>query len=162
MGDRITRSGRAKLVAGVLLTYNVTAAAYYLAWLLERRRVDPQLLARAKSRQTRTRREPKADRRRPRRTNELWSVVRTLVLVVTAAALAAPAWAAPARPTLSVEGLRTEYKENPLGIDVARPRLSFKLRSDARGVRQSAYEIRVASSEAALRPAETSSGRAAG
>ena len=73
------------------------------------------------------------------------------LVLVTAATLAAPAWAAAAKTTLSVEGLRTEYKENPLGIDVARPRLSFKLRSDARGVRQSAYEIRVASSEAALR-----------
>ena len=82
---------------------------------------------------------------------KMWRVVRTLVLVASAATLAAPLWAAPAKATLSVDGLRTEYKENPLGIDVARPRLSFKLRSDARGVRQSAYEIRVASSEAALR-----------
>jgi alpha-L-rhamnosidase len=73
------------------------------------------------------------------------------LLVVTAAPLAAPAWAAPAKKTLAVSGLRTEYKENPLGIDVAKPRLGFKLRSDERGVRQSAYEIRVASSEAALR-----------
>jgi alpha-L-rhamnosidase len=81
---------------------------------------------------------------------KIWRVVRTLVLMASAATLAAPAWAAPAKMTLSVDGLRTEYKENPLGIDVARPRLSFKLRSDARGVRQSAYEIRVASSEAAL------------
>ncbi len=82
---------------------------------------------------------------------KIWRVATTLVLVATAATLAAPAWAAPAKTTLSVDGLRTEYRENPLGIDVARPRLSFKLRSDARGVRQSAYEIRVASSEAALR-----------
>jgi len=78
-------------------------------------------------------------------------VVRALVLALTAATPAAPAWAAPAKTTLSVEGLRTEYKENPLGIDVAQPRLSFKLRSGERGVRQSAYELRVASSEPALR-----------
>ena len=82
---------------------------------------------------------------------KMWRVVRTLVLVLTAATAAAPAWAAAAKMTLSVEGLRTEYKENPLGIGVAKPRLSFKLRSDARGVRQSAYEIRVASSEDAVR-----------
>jgi alpha-L-rhamnosidase len=72
-------------------------------------------------------------------------------LAVTAAPLAAPAGAAPAKKTLAAVDLRTEYKQNPLGIDVAKPRLGFKLRSDERGVRQSAYEIRVASSEAALR-----------
>ena len=50
-----------------------------------------------------------------------------------------------------MDRLRTEYKENPLGIDARKPRLSWQLRSDARGVRQSAYEIRVASSEAAVK-----------
>src|SRR5262245_26370815 len=35
---------------------------------------------------------------------------------------------------------------NPMGIDAAMPRLSWKLRSKARDVRQSAYQLRVAPS----------------
>jgi alpha-L-rhamnosidase len=46
--------------------------------------------------------------------------------------------------------LRTEYKENPLGIDQRQPRFSWELLSADRGVVQSAYEIRVAASEALL------------
>jgi len=53
--------------------------------------------------------------------------------------------------TVSVTALRTEYKENPVGIDVTQPRLSWQLRSDRRNVRQSAYEISVAMSEADLK-----------
>jgi len=49
-----------------------------------------------------------------------------------------------------VTNLRCEYRTNPLGIDIARPRLSWELRDDRRGARQSAYQIRVATSEAAL------------
>ena len=52
--------------------------------------------------------------------------------------------AAGATPTLFVVRLRTEYKENPLGIDVRRPRLGWQLQSDGRGVVQSAYQVRVA------------------
>jgi alpha-L-rhamnosidase len=48
---------------------------------------------------------------------------------------------------LRVERLRTEYKENPLGIDVRVPRFSWQLRADGRNVRQQAYQLRVASSE---------------
>jgi alpha-L-rhamnosidase len=55
------------------------------------------------------------------------------------------------KPTLAVSGLRTEYQENPLGIDAPKPRLSWQLVSSRRGVRQSAYEIRVARTEAAVR-----------
>ncbi len=46
--------------------------------------------------------------------------------------------------------LRTEYRENPLGIDVLRPRLSWALESDRRGDRQTAYQILVASELHAL------------
>ncbi len=42
----------------------------------------------------------------------------------------------------SVYGVRCEYKTNPLGIDVKKPRLSWKIASSERGVRQSAYQIR--------------------
>ncbi len=47
--------------------------------------------------------------------------------------------------------LRCEYLMNPLGIDVARPRLNWTLRSARRAQRQSAYQILVASSEEGLR-----------
>ncbi len=39
--------------------------------------------------------------------------------------------------------LRCEYAANPLGIDVAQPRLSWKLASQQRGQRQTAYQIQV-------------------
>jgi hypothetical protein len=51
--------------------------------------------------------------------------------------------------------LRCEYRENPLGIDVEKPRLSWKLETGnlkpERGIRQTAYQILVASSEALLK-----------
>src|ERR1035441_4466822 len=49
--------------------------------------------------------------------------------------------------------LRSEYRVNPQGIDVTEPRLSWVLTPvdpHARGLRQSAYRVLVASSEAAL------------
>ncbi|MCU1259838.1 MAG: alpha-L-rhamnosidase, partial [Bryobacterales bacterium] len=51
------------------------------------------------------------------------------------------------------EQLRCEYRVNPVGIDVTAPRLSWALAADpsARGVRQTAYRILVASSERTLR-----------
>ncbi|MGC3956429.1 MAG: family 78 glycoside hydrolase catalytic domain [Verrucomicrobiota bacterium] len=39
--------------------------------------------------------------------------------------------------------LRCEYAANPLGIDIAQPRLSWKLASQQRGQRQNAYQIHV-------------------
>ncbi|MFA9390260.1 MAG: family 78 glycoside hydrolase catalytic domain [Prolixibacteraceae bacterium] len=39
-----------------------------------------------------------------------------------------------------------EYLENPIGIGVYQPRLSWKITSDENGVKQTAYEIRVAES----------------
>lgn len=55
--------------------------------------------------------------------------------------------------TLKLVGLRTEHKENPLGIDTRKPRLSWQIQSDGRGVTQSAYQVRVARSERGLRSA---------
>ncbi len=46
--------------------------------------------------------------------------------------------------------LRCEYKENPLGIDEGRPRLSWVVNDDRRGARQTAYRVLVASSGEAL------------
>ncbi|HEV8248271.1 MAG TPA: glycoside hydrolase family 78 protein [Polyangiaceae bacterium] len=47
---------------------------------------------------------------------------------------------------LRVYGLRCEHLENPLAIDVKRPRLCWKIESSRRGVRQTAYEVECASS----------------
>lgn len=57
--------------------------------------------------------------------------------------------------SLNVTDLRCEYRVNPLGIDVTKPRLSWHLTSSVRGQRQTAYEIRAGSSAAALGRGET-------
>ncbi len=51
---------------------------------------------------------------------------------------------------MNVVNLRCEYLENPQGIDVARPRLSWMLEADGRGVKQTAYRVLVASMEEKL------------
>jgi alpha-L-rhamnosidase len=43
-----------------------------------------------------------------------------------------------------------EYKINPVGIDVAQPRLTWRLRSDQRGTVQTAYQVQVAATSDAL------------
>jgi alpha-L-rhamnosidase len=50
----------------------------------------------------------------------------------------------------AVVGLQCEYLENPLGIDTARPRLSWRLESDERGQKQTAYQLLVAGNAAEL------------
>jgi len=47
---------------------------------------------------------------------------------------------------MRVDRLRCEYLENPLGIDIAQPRLSWILNSSERGQKQTAYQILAASS----------------
>ncbi|PUZ30178.1 alpha-L-rhamnosidase [Chitinophaga costaii] len=54
------------------------------------------------------------------------------------------------RSTPSIMRLRCEYADQPQGIDITTPRLSWELQSSARGVRQTAYQIMVASSLQAL------------
>jgi len=49
--------------------------------------------------------------------------------------------------TLQVVGCKTEYVVNPLGLDVLNPRLFWRLESQERGVRQTAYQVLVASSQ---------------
>src|SRR4051812_44277366 len=49
-----------------------------------------------------------------------------------------------------VDALTCEHEINPIGIGVAQPRLSWKLRSTRPGEKQTAYEIRAANSAAAL------------
>jgi len=50
---------------------------------------------------------------------------------------------AQADPNLQPIELRCEYSKNPFGIDVAQPRLSWKLGGNKRSQRQSAYQIQV-------------------
>ncbi len=52
-----------------------------------------------------------------------------------------------AEDMLKVTNLRTEYKTNPLGINVTKPRLSWEILSSERNTMQSAYEIRCALKE---------------
>jgi len=51
---------------------------------------------------------------------------------------------------VTVENLRCEYLENPLGIDVDKPRLSWITKSNQRGWIQNTYQILIASSEEKL------------
>ena len=51
-----------------------------------------------------------------------------------------------AASTVSIDGLRCEYRTNPQGIDARQPRLSWVLHSDQRGAVQTGYQILVASS----------------
>ena len=67
------------------------------------------------------------------------------VVLVVAMALAAPGLACRGA-ALKVEGLKCEYRVNPLGLDTARPRLSWRLESAQRGQRQTAYQVLAASS----------------
>lgn len=57
-----------------------------------------------------------------------------------------PARAATSVDHLRLTALRTESADSPLGIDSQKPRLSWQLSTDDRGVRQSAYRILVATS----------------
>ncbi|SFE51575.1 alpha-L-rhamnosidase [Chitinophaga sp. CF118] len=50
----------------------------------------------------------------------------------------------------SLSNLRCEFRNNPLGIDITTPRLSWEVESNNRGVVQQAYQVIVASSESAL------------
>jgi alpha-L-rhamnosidase len=73
-------------------------------------------------------------------------------LVVTLFLLTAPAHGhgTPAAPEksgseLTVDHLRVEHDENPLGLGIRAPRLSWWIHGNARGIVQAEYQIRVAS-----------------
>ncbi|MDB5325674.1 MAG: alpha-L-rhamnosidase, partial [Phycisphaerales bacterium] len=51
---------------------------------------------------------------------------------------------------LTTQSLRCEYLSNPIGVDEPSPRLSWLLASDQRSVRQTAYEVQVATSAESL------------
>jgi len=68
----------------------------------------------------------------------------TIMLVFSGCAVSADS-------SVTVKNLRCEYRVNPLGLDVVKPRLCWILESNQRGQMQSAYQILVASSEKKLK-----------
>ena len=60
------------------------------------------------------------------------------------------------RATITPVTLRTEYRVNPLGVDAPAPRLSWEIQSRQamRGLRQTAYQILVATDPAQLTPGQ--------
>lgn len=78
------------------------------------------------------------------------TVVRFATVVFAVAIAAANVTSAAGAPTnhdVVVTGLQTEAQSEPLGIDVAKPRLSWRLEAQRRGMRQSGYRVRVASTK---------------
>ena len=67
--------------------------------------------------------------------------IRLLALVLTIIIWADVSGAA---SLLSVNHLKCEYKTNPLGIDVTKPRLCWKIEASRRRTVQSVYQIRAA------------------
>lgn len=57
---------------------------------------------------------------------------------------------APPIPPLRAENLICEYKTNPIAIEAANPRLSWKLLAQQRNVIQTAYEVRVGTNAVSL------------
>jgi alpha-L-rhamnosidase len=73
-------------------------------------------------------------------------ILATTVAVICLGSLAATGIrAGTATAALTPENLRCEYLVNPLGIGTAQPRLSWTVRSNERGQRQTAYRVLVAS-----------------
>src|SRR5437660_9230819 len=78
-------------------------------------------------------------------------MARALLPHAVAASAALCALPAPVRAqALRVEGLKTEYQQNPVGIDVRSPRLSWRIQAARRGTMQGAYQVRVATDSASL------------
>ena len=76
---------------------------------------------------------------------------RRILLRIAASWLVMLCTVAPGSATdLAPARLRCEYADNPLGIDVAQPRLYWTLESKERGQRQTAYQILAASSPTLL------------
>ncbi len=72
------------------------------------------------------------------------------VLLCLAIGVTGPADAELFAASLSPARLRTEYREDPIGIDTAAPRLSWQLDSAGRGAIQTAYQIQVSLSREAF------------
>ncbi|MFI6263848.1 family 78 glycoside hydrolase catalytic domain [Micromonospora sp. NPDC051006] len=82
------------------------------------------------------------------------TVVLLLGLTPTVAPGPAAAAAPEAAPRLTVTGLTTERATDPIGLDVARPRLGWRIDATARSVVQESYQVRVATSRDRLADAD--------
>lgn len=69
---------------------------------------------------------------------------KTILLVAFTIALILNINVCKAASPLTINDLTCEYKTNPLGIDVSKPRLSWKLMESQKGTAQTAYRIRTA------------------
>jgi hypothetical protein len=52
--------------------------------------------------------------------------------------------------SLSVSNLRCEYKKDPIGIDIPKPKFSWELQSDQKNILQSAFRVLIADDPALL------------
>lgn len=90
----------------------------------------------------------------PHRARFLSPLLAALVALASGAALPAQSRDPAIRPVIAspmnVTDLRCEQATDPLGVDVPRPRLSWRLLSDERGQRQTAYQIFAASTREGL------------
>lgn len=73
--------------------------------------------------------------------------IRAMAVVSGVILLVAGAWG---QEPLRVKKLRCEYKSNPMGIDVAKPRFSWELESTEKNTLQTGYEVQVSLSEKEL------------
>lgn len=81
----------------------------------------------------------------------LTAVLALLLTLAAAVPAAAPAVAVqPVVHELAVTELTTERASDPIGLDVARPRLGWMIGAAARGVIQQAYQVRVATDKTRL------------
>jgi alpha-L-rhamnosidase len=75
-------------------------------------------------------------------------LVSVLALVLAIAVVVSQAWGA--QGSLAPACLRCEFADNPLGVDVGSPRLSWKLESTSRAEEQTSFQILVASTPGGL------------
>jgi alpha-L-rhamnosidase len=75
---------------------------------------------------------------------------RTRVAGWIATAVMICAASASGQSPLTIKNLRCEYKVDPIGMDVKKPRMSWELVSTEKGVLQTSYEIRIATSQTDL------------
>ena len=80
----------------------------------------------------------------------LWLGWAAIVLAVMTEQANGETQAQPQTDHLTPIDLRCEYRENPRGIDVTAPRLSWIVESSQRGQKQTAYHILVATDETTL------------
>ena len=77
--------------------------------------------------------------------------MRRMTALLAIFVLCISAFATVARGDITVTKLRCEYRTNPMGLDVAKPRLGWVMESNERGQKQTAYQVLVASNRRKLK-----------